>query len=148
MGAWGEGPFENDAALDFTGPLSEEPADAVVAGLRDAMTGVLESGGPGGSGGYVEGPDMDAAIAAACLVAARLDPDVPIDRNGEYYLGQMEFTVDAKLRGLAGRVFDRAFRPENNEWHELWAEGGDESLGRVAAALAPFRAAEAPPAEA
>ncbi|GAA2118290.1 DUF4259 domain-containing protein [Actinomadura alba] len=133
MGAWGTGPMENDAALDFAGDLSDGPEDTVTAGLRTAMTGVLDTDD------YIEGSDLDAAIAAAALVAARIDPAVPIGVNGRDHLGRSPFTVDADLRDLAARVFTRAFEPENNEWHELWSDGG--SLDEVTAALAPFRAA-------
>jgi hypothetical protein len=38
MGAWGTGPFDNDAALDFLGDLADDSADAVADGLRTAMT--------------------------------------------------------------------------------------------------------------
>lgn len=131
MGAWGTGPFENDAALDFLGDLADGPADAVTDGLRTAMVDVL------GDQGYVEGPEMDAAIAAACLIAARIDPSVPLGVNAKAYFDRLTFTVDDRLREPAARVFARAFDASDNEWHDLWAD----DLAEVEAGLAPYRTA-------
>ena len=133
MGAWGTGPFESDGALDFVGELADGPADAVVVRLRAAMTGVLETDD------YIDIDDMDAAISAACLVAARIDPTVLVDPNGRHYLDRLNFEADDGLRELAVRVFVRAFEPKDNEWFALWAEPG-EFPDLSEAALAPFRA--------
>jgi hypothetical protein len=133
MGAWGFAPFENDASLDFCGDLLDGPEDSITAGLREAMTGILETDD------YIDGPDMDAAIAAATLIAARTDPSVPIDVNGKDHLEQLRFTVDVDLRRLAARVFTRAFEPKDNEWYDLWADA--DALDKVEAAIAPFQAA-------
>jgi hypothetical protein len=119
--------------LDFVGELADGPADAVAVGLRAAMTDVLETND------YIDIDDMDAAITAACLVAARIDPTVLVDPNGRRYLDQMNFAADDGLRELAARVFVRAFEPKNNEWYELWAEPG-EFPDLSEAALAPFLA--------
>jgi hypothetical protein len=70
--------------MDFVGELPGEPS----AELRAAMTEVVESDE------YLDGRDMDAAIAAACLVAARADPSVTVDEDAGDYLGKMAFTVD------------------------------------------------------
>ncbi|MGI8333712.1 DUF4259 domain-containing protein [Actinomadura scrupuli] len=134
VGAWGAGPFENDDALDFVGDLTDEPVEQLRAGIRAAMTQVLDTSD------YVECPEMDAAIAAACLVAARIDPSLQLDANGRHYLDQMPFQPDDELRTLAAGVFTRAFQPENNEWYELWAESTGHPTENEAA-LAPFRAA-------
>lgn len=133
MGAWGAGPFDNDAALDFFGDLADGPPDAVTDGLHTAMADIVNNSD------YLEGPDVEAAIAAACLIAARIDPSVSIDVNAKEYLDQLTFTVDERLRELATRVFVRAFDAADNEWYDLWAEG--DSLGQVQAALAPYRTA-------
>jgi hypothetical protein len=133
MGAWGMGPFENDAALDFLGELADGSSDAVADGLRAAMTGVADEEG------YLRGPEVDAAVAAACMIAARLNSSAPIGRIGHAYSDRLIFTVDEPFRELAARVFARAFDSTSNEWHDLWAEAG--ALAEVEAALAPFRAA-------
>ncbi|WP_433334245.1 DUF4259 domain-containing protein [Spirillospora sp. CA-294931] len=129
MGAWGVGPFDNDAALDFAGGLADIPADTA-DGLAEAMSFVVETDD------YIEGPEMDAALAAACFVAARMDPTVPITGSGRKYLDELEFTVDENLRALAAQVFVRALEPADNEWYSLWSD----SLPQVEAALAPYRA--------
>lgn len=131
MGAWGHGPFENDAAMDLVGGLADGPSGEVPGGLRSAMTGILETAE------YLDGHDVDQALAAACLVAARLDPSVPITGSARKYLEGMRFTVDDELRWLAVRVFARAIDPSDNEWHYLWTDGG--SFGEVEEGLAPYR---------
>jgi Domain of unknown function (DUF4259) len=131
MGAWGMGPFDNDAALDFLGDLTDGPAGSVADGLRSAMNAIVDETG------YLDGSDVDAAVAAACLIAARIDPSVPVRANGKTYLDQLTFTVDDQLRHLAARVFARAFDATGNEWHDLWAESG--ALAEVEAALSPYR---------
>jgi hypothetical protein len=133
MGAWGTGPFDNDAALDFLGDLADGPADEVTDGLHTAMTEVVDEPD------YLEGPDVDAAVAAACLIAARIDPSVPITVNGKAYLDRLAFTVDEGLRDLAARVFVRALDATDNEWRALWAES--DALAEVKTALAPYHTA-------
>jgi Domain of unknown function (DUF4259) len=133
MGNWGTGPFDNDAALDFLGDLADGRADAVTDGLRTAMTDVLNEKD------YLEGRQTDRAIAAACLIAARIDPSVPIDANGKKYLDQLTFIVDEPLRELAAGALTRALDATDNEWHVLWAEA--DALAEVEAALAPYRTA-------
>ncbi|MFC6882627.1 MULTISPECIES: DUF4259 domain-containing protein [Actinomadura] len=135
MGAWGHGPFENDSAMDFVGDLADGPAEEVPEGLRSAMADMLEAGD------YLEGPDVEAAIAAACLVAARLEPSIKIGGSAGEYLEGMEFTPDEPLRELASRTFARALDPSDNEWYDLWADGG--GFTKVQAAIAPFRKAVA-----
>ncbi|MGK5554520.1 DUF4259 domain-containing protein [Actinomadura kijaniata] len=130
MGAWGMGPFDNDSALDFLGGLSDRGGD-VTEGLREGMAAVVDARG------YLDSDDVNGAVAAACLVAARIEPGVLDDPNGREYLGTLAFTVDAGMRELAGRVFARAFEPGDNEWYALWDDGG--AIPKVADALAPYR---------
>ncbi|MEX1164617.1 MAG: DUF4259 domain-containing protein, partial [Nitriliruptor sp.] len=69
MGTWGAAPFDNDDALDLLGDLEEADDDAFLDALRDALAQV-------DTDGYLECPEVSEAVAAACLVAARL-PDGP-----------------------------------------------------------------------
>lgn len=131
MGAWDHGPFDNDSALDFVGDLAKGPADGVTAGLRAAMEEVVTSTD------YVEMPEMSAALAAACLVAARTDPSVPLGVVAKEYLDGLAFDADDELRALAARVFVRADDPADNEWHYLWADAG--ALDATGRAHAPYR---------
>ncbi|TDD83398.1 DUF4259 domain-containing protein [Actinomadura rubrisoli] len=133
MGAWGHGPFENDTAMDFVGGLADGPADAVPDRLRTAMTVVLEADG------YLESDEVEAALAAACLVTARIDASVPLDGSARKYLEELEFTPGDDLRDLASRVFVRALDPSDNEWYDVWADSG--AFTKVEAAVSGYRRA-------
>ncbi|MDL4775502.1 MULTISPECIES: DUF4259 domain-containing protein [Thermomonosporaceae] len=135
MGAWGHGPFENDSAMDFVGDLADGPADAVPGGLRSAMTAMLDEDD------YLDGSIVEDALAAACLVAARIDPSVLTDAGTKEYLDGMAFGTEDGLRDLAQRTITRALDPADNEWYDLWADGG--AFTKVEAAIAPFRRAVA-----
>ncbi|MFD0688267.1 DUF4259 domain-containing protein [Actinomadura fibrosa] len=133
MGAWGYGPFESDAAMDFTGGLADRTARDVPGRLRAEMSAVLDRDG------YLDGSEVESALAAACLVAARADPSVPIAGSARKYLEELDFIADDELRALAVRVFARAADPSDNEWYALWVDSG--ALDKAEAALAPYRAA-------
>lgn len=130
MGAWGYGPFENDAALDCVGDLADAGPSGMRGGLFAAMRAVTDATG------YIEGPEADAAMAAAVLVAARLGAD-PGSASAAELLASHPFEADGELRLEALRVFDRLADPRENEWHDLWADGG--ALEKVLELLAPFR---------
>ncbi|WP_067452700.1 DUF4259 domain-containing protein [Actinomadura macra] len=133
MGAWGQGPFDNDTAMDFVGGLTDRPPAEVPGALRSAMASVLDRDD------YLDSDEIEEALAAACLVTARLAPSVPLTGSVRKYLADLEFGADPDLRDLAVRVFVRAFDPSDNEWYELWTDGGGP--GKIEAALAPYRAA-------
>jgi hypothetical protein len=130
MGAWGYGPFENDAALDCVGDLADAAPGAVRGGLLAAMREVTDSAD------YIENPEADAAVAAAVLVAARLGAD-PGSASVEELLASHPFEADGELRLEALRVFDRIADPRENEWHDLWTDAG--ALDKVLELLAPYR---------
>ncbi|WP_067176681.1 DUF4259 domain-containing protein [Microtetraspora niveoalba] len=130
MGAWDLGPFDNDGALDALGHIGE--AADVPGELVLAMREVLDEDG------YVEAPELSGAVAAACLIGARLigsEPDVVAAK----WLDRHPFAVTDPLRDLALATLDRAARPGDNELYELWEDGGGvtEWLDR----LAPYRRA-------
>ncbi|MFG3343133.1 DUF4259 domain-containing protein [Glycomyces sp. NPDC048151] len=130
MGAWGHGPFENDAALDFVGDLADAGPGEVRAGLLAAMRAVADSSD------YLEDPETDAALAAAVLVACRLGAD-PGSASAADLLASCPFEADGELRLAALRVLDRLADPRDNEWHDLWTDAG--SLDKVLELLAPYR---------
>lgn len=132
MGAWGYGPFENDAALDCVADLVGAGPGAVRSGLLAAMREVTESAE------YIENPESDAAVAAAVLIAARLGAD-PASESAVQLLASHPFEADGELRLEALRVFDRITDPRDNEWHYLWTDAG--ALDKVLELLAPYREA-------
>ncbi len=122
------GPFDNDSALDLLDELDEDP-DEAVARLRAVMGRVLD--------GRAGESAMDRAVAAACLVAARVEPGVTDSPDAAELLERVPFAVDEELRGLAGRVFARAFAAGDDEWRAQWEAVG--ALPDVEAGLAPYR---------
>ncbi|MEV7005385.1 DUF4259 domain-containing protein [Streptosporangium sp. NPDC051022] len=130
MGAWDLGPFENDGALDLLGDLdgTADPAAALAGAMREILA----------QDDYVEGPEMSGAVAAACVVGARLVGAEPAPVAARW-LDANPFEVDAELRGLAARTLERAARPDDNELYELW----DEADGSRAwlETLTPYRRA-------
>ncbi|RAY15904.1 hypothetical protein DPM19_09115 [Actinomadura craniellae] len=133
MGTWDYGPFDNDSALDLVGDLADRPAGETVPELRATMLKVLDAGSP------VDAWEMNQALAAASVVAGRIDPALLDDEDeAEVCAGRLGPELDAEFRALAVRVFDRAFRPDDNEWYDLWVES--EALDEVEVAHAPYRA--------
>lgn len=132
MGAWGHGPFANDTALDCVADLAGADPGAIRACLLRAMRKVTENGG------HLTNPKADAAVAAAVLVAARLDAD-PASDSAEALLASHPFEADGELRLEALRVFDRVADPRDNEWHDLWTDAG--ALEEVLKLQAPYREA-------
>jgi hypothetical protein len=151
MGAWGVGPFDNDAGLDFVGELRDHPSEA-----RDRVTAPLlaltrESPAPSPPAARRRGLfrrradahdpilPIDEAMAAAAVIAVALGApdDVNVDRA---FVDSLLLEVDDRLRELALAALERAFVPApENEWLELWEEAG--ALDEVRAALDPYRSA-------
>lgn len=133
MGTWGAGPFDNDDALDLVADLAEATDAEVVDGVRDALA---ESE----TQGYLEASAMSEAVAAACLVAARLHggpaPEVEVVED---FLAAHPFEVDRSLQADAERALARAFDRTDNEWYELWEDA--DALDVVEATLEPYREA-------
>jgi hypothetical protein len=133
VGTWGAAPFDNDDALDLLADLDEaSDVEEFVDGLRDALAQV------DAADGYLEAPEVSEAIAAACLVAARVPGGPqPEDDAAADLLEAHPFEVDDALRAGAVRVLDRALERADNEWYELWVDA--DALDEVRAALAPYR---------
>ncbi len=115
MGAWGSGPFDNDGALDLLGGLdgAADPAGALAGAMREILAET----------DYVESPEMSGAVAAACLVGARVI-GAESDRVATRWLEANPFEADAGLRALAVSLLERAVRPDDNEVYELWDDAG------------------------
>ncbi|MEO5875617.1 MAG: DUF4259 domain-containing protein [Streptosporangiaceae bacterium] len=132
MGAWDLGPFENDGAMDFFGAMMDSlPADWPRL-MTETMSEVLAVD-------YVENPEMQGAVAAASLLASRLDPTLGLPRHYRDQWFAARFEVTPELRELATGTFARAFDEHANEWFELWTEAG--TFPEVTKLLAPYRQA-------
>lgn len=109
MGAWGDGPFENDSALDWLSLAAERPG-ALDAAFDAAL-----------SADYLDVDDGSAAVAASALVAAAFDGDVSdLDDGARAVAGAI--VADARLRTRAVEALDRVLAPKS-ELASLWGEG-------------------------
>jgi hypothetical protein len=135
MGAWGNGPFDNDDAADFAGDLADMTDSAmVVTVLGDALLAATAGEG------YIEAPEMARAVAAAAVVAIFVEATLPTPSSLEQsWLDSVRVSPSNLLKSEAAQVLTRAFQPENNEWHELWADAG--LVDEVRATLAPYTSA-------
>jgi hypothetical protein len=114
MGAWGEGVFENDTALDWLGELEEQPLiQTVTIALSDAA----------GETDYLDASLGCEALAAAELVAYALGraPSEPDER-----LAALADDLDG-LRdhaALAARAVTVIADSDRSELTDLWTEDG------------------------
>ncbi len=129
MGAWGNGPFENDDALDLVGDL-----DASKRPLAAELRRVLEPDSvprPGLLARLLrrqpedepDGVNDFTVVAAAGVVAAALGLDVA---NAQVIdlLAKKPLAVSADLRAAARAALARA-TGSDSEWFELWQESGE-----------------------
>ena len=115
MGAWGSGPFENDDAGDWVYDLEGADDFALV---RDALD-------VAGSR-YLDAGEGAAAVAAAVVVAAALDPSgvEGVPEAVTAWLDSHARQVDPGDRRLATAALDRVVG-ERSELAELWDEAPD-----------------------
>lgn len=110
MGAWGEGPFDNDSAADWS--LTVDDADDPVALTLETFRAVTQTG-------YVDSPEATEAVAAAAWLASAL-PGAPTLPEG--YAPKIEPpALTDELRDEAVRALQRVLS-EDSEWLELWRE--------------------------
>jgi len=135
MGTWGEGPFDNDTAADWCGELDD--ADPAARGelIRTALTAVASTQG------YLDCSGVEAAIAAAAIVASRLPGGPPMTSNyaPEFLLAGQSLDLDDDMRELAVRALHRILG-DDSEWRELWNDAGVlefPEIDRLHAVLAP-----------
>jgi len=130
MGAWDSGPFGNDDAADFIAELADvADSGVIVVMLGDALLAVTASDG------YIEAPDMSRGIAAAVIVAVLASTTVPKPPElDESWLDSFVAVPSKQLLSEAEAVFRRAFRDDENEWYELWADAAliDDVRDRLA----------------
>ena len=131
MGAWGEGPFDNDDAGDWSYAFDGLDVAAGPQVLADALE--LDS-----AGDYLEAPEGSIAVAAAAVVGWLKDPTgIPDSPYGESAAAWVRSTMPTPIGALAAAALaaiDRV-RSSQSELAELWAEADDtawkESLARI-----------------
>lgn len=118
MGAWGHGTFENDAALDWLGNLSEGTPSLV----GDSLSAVAEAG----EDQYLDADECCAVLAAADLVAAaRGKGEDRLSQGARTWLAEHRATVAAVEIDLARRAVERVSGA--SELRELWDENGADT---------------------
>jgi hypothetical protein len=130
MGAWGEGPFDNDAAgdwaYDFEGLDAREGLGLLQATLSRAAPArrgrLWKRGGAGEE--HLDADDGSVAVAAAEIVAHLVDGSPPPDAyGGEVYAwaARTSATADRPLVDLALVALGRV-TGERSELADLWDE--------------------------
>ncbi|MBG0831547.1 DUF4259 domain-containing protein [Planomonospora sp. ID67723] len=124
-----EGPFDSDEAADAIAELEE--SDDIAAAMTEVLDEFVRD-----NEDYAEEGQVEAALAIACLVAARISGIAP-DEVAHHWLDRNPFTVSADLRRLAAVAFDLATRADDNYLSEVRAADWPEFLKH----LAPYRKA-------
>lgn len=122
MGAWGNGPFENDDAVDFASEL--EGADLAL--LIDVVGEVadLSDVEP------LEAPTASRSVAAVAVVGALLDGGLEgLPASVSAWIGAEARIVPNHLARKAGRALERVLR--DSELNELWSESPDYSAWKL-----------------
>jgi len=134
MGAWGDGPFDNDSALDWCGTLQDADRADRVKLVRSALATVADSTG------YLDFDEAAEGVAAAAIVASLVPGGSPVNpADAPAFLaerGAMDLADD--LPSLAVAALARVVG-EDSEWRELWSQSGATDfpkLQRLRAVLA------------
>jgi hypothetical protein len=113
-GAWGDGSFENDDAMDWVNDCVHAASAEVVKAALDRVL----------SEEVVEAPDASAAIAAAEVVAASLGkPSPAIPANLKAWLAGQQTAQVAAQAALAKRALAKIEDPKKSELRQMWSEG-------------------------
>ncbi|GAA4513843.1 DUF4259 domain-containing protein [Nonomuraea ferruginea] len=108
-----EGPFDSDEAADAIAELEE--GDDIAAAMTEVLDEFVRD-----SEDYAEEGQVEAALAIACLIAARVSGIAP-DEDAHHWLDRNPFTVSDDLRRLAAVAFNVATRADDNYLREVWA---------------------------
>jgi hypothetical protein len=126
MGAWGDGPFDNDDAADWAAELDA----AAPAERLDVIRAALAAAA---SADYLDADEGQRAVAAAAVVAAQRPGGPPLDTSyaPRILADGIVLDVPDELRDLAAAALDRA-AGEDSELAELWDDGPDAFATRLA----------------
>jgi Domain of unknown function (DUF4259) len=125
-GAWGEGSFENDDALDW---VAECVSSRGTSPIAESLNIVLGSD-------YVEAPDGAAALAAVEVVAAALGkPSAKLPPELRDWISKQSASELVRLAPDAQKVVDRISDVEVSELAQLWAEAEESNWQAAVAEL-------------
>lgn len=113
MGAWGDGPFDNDDAGDWV--FEAEGADDPVMLVLETFQSVLEET-------PLELHTANRAVAAAAWLASGHSGSVVVT---PYAPSTKPPAISEELRAAAVAALHRVLSP-SSEWLELWIEAGED----------------------
>ena len=125
VGTWDKGPFDNDAAADWTGEFGEASEQARLEMLEEALRAAADESN------YLDADTAYEAIAAAAVIAARLPGGPAVDSELV-----IEVELPAELPDLALRALDRVV-DEDSGWRDRWDDL--DQLDDAVAVLDPIR---------
>ncbi|WP_435593276.1 DUF4259 domain-containing protein [Nocardia sp. bgisy118] len=131
MGAWGEGPFDNDGSHDALAGLRHRDQAAAEAHIREICDGVLGEE-------YVEVYEAQAAIGIAALLTHLVAEDCG-DPETARLATDIAVTPTRELRESIARCVRRIQDPADNEWFDLWDETKDGFGETMARSLDRYR---------
>ena len=121
-GAWGDGSFENDDALDWVAECTNAKS---IEPVTLALESVLK-------GGYIEAPQGSAAIAAAEVVAAAIGkPSLKFPPELQAWVRRMPTKKLMQLVPTAQKALARINDKKLSELKQLWAEGKPNNWSAV-----------------
>lgn len=113
-GAWSEGSFENDDALDW---VTECTQGAGTTAVSKALSAAVKAK-------YLEAPEASAAVAAAEVVAAaRGKPNPSLPKELAAWIERQPKAQLASLAPLARQALKKVLDPQDSELKRIWAEG-------------------------
>ena len=132
MGAWGEGPFDNDAAADFLDEIASAPAQGIDRALRLIDRAAATQ--------YIDNDDACAAWAACELIALSFGQGRAGSEKHEDVAGVLEgLEPDDSQRIRALSILSRLADRETSELAGLWADAADGARSPLDLALADLR---------
>ncbi|MGK5550323.1 DUF4259 domain-containing protein [Actinomadura kijaniata] len=132
MGTWGNGPFDDDTAMDFFDELADCDAEVCAERVRAAILRLSRAQG------HVEFTAAIQAVAAAALLAGVR----PTPTDPQHGVAPLPPGMLAELAADAAAAVERAHSPQSELW-ELWSESGgyDRAWRELAPVLRTLRAA-------
>jgi len=113
-GAWGDGSFENDDALDWVADCVKSATPVPVSAAIDAAV----------RSKYIEAPEGSAAVAAAEVVAAALGkPSSKLPSELRAWVQRQSTEQLAQLAPAARTALARILDSKVSELRQLWSEG-------------------------
>lgn len=131
VATWDVGPFDNDAAADWSATFDEADDATRMEMLEETLTAAADETE------FLETDDAFVALAAAAVVASQLDgPAVDSSYGPDFLNGPTKLRIPKGMPELAVRALDRMVGDDSG-WRDMWDE--EDQLDDAMATLAPIR---------